>query len=105
MKTPKPVTLGCVARDQITGFEGVVIADTLHLNGCRRFFIQSQTLKDKKTVEESFDALNVEYVKEGPIKPPLTVMHVPTEAPGAPEKKRPGGPFPSPTRAKDPTAR
>lgn len=94
-KTLKLVTLGCVARDKITGFTGVVIADTYWLNGCRRFHIQSQTLKDSKCVEESFDSQQVEYVKDGPVMPPAA------PAPGEPVS-RPGGPFPSPTRPKDP---
>lgn len=111
-KPTKPVQLGCIAKCLVTAFEGVVIADTLHLNGCRRFYIQSQTLKDKKPVEESFDSQNVVYVKEGPIVPPYLVAHIPNQAPAGPERvdrapvsledKRPGGPFPSPERTRDP---
>lgn len=92
-----PVTLGCIARDKLTGFTGVVVAETKWLNGCLRWLIQSQTLKDGKTVDESFDAQQVEYVKDGPVMPPPAAKE-----PDAPAPSRPGGPFPSPTRPKDP---
>lgn len=99
MKTPKPVTLGCVARDKITSFVGVAIAESLWLNGCRRFILQSQTLKDGKGIEDTFDAQNLEYVKEGPVKPLFLIQLIPVEQ-GA---TAPGGPRAFPTRSKDPT--
>lgn len=65
MPTDKPtVNLGDVARDTITGFTGVVIAETKWLHGCRRLTIQPQELKDGKPVDAcSFDDPQVELVR------------------------------------------
>lgn len=50
------IKLGDVAKDAITGFEGVVIADCNWLHGCRRLTIQPRELRDGKPVEsQSFD--------------------------------------------------
>ena len=82
------ITLGCVARDKITGFEGVVVAITEWLNGCQRITIQPQKLDNGKRVEnDTFDAEQVELVT--PIEP-------------QPEKTKSGGPSIAPKRAADP---
>lgn len=48
--------LGDLARDSITGFEGVVIGITDWLYNCERVVIQPQKLKDGKVIgDESFD--------------------------------------------------
>lgn len=47
------IELGDVARDTITGFQGVVIADTKWLHGCRRLTLQPQTLDKDGKVQES----------------------------------------------------
>lgn len=58
------VELGDIARDTITGFEGVVISTTKWLNGCVRYAIQPQQLKDGKVIEpEWFDSQQVELVR------------------------------------------
>lgn len=50
------IQLGDVARDSITGYQGVVIARTEWLNGCWRIVIQAQELKDGKPIEaQTFD--------------------------------------------------
>lgn len=52
----KKIELGDVARDTVTGFEGVVVAKTKWLHGCVRFSLQPQALKDGKPIEScSFD--------------------------------------------------
>lgn len=40
MNTKTEITLGCKAKDKITGFTGIVIAMTSWLNGCQRVTIQ-----------------------------------------------------------------
>jgi len=55
---------GDIARDKITGLTGVVVCESLWLNGCRRLTIQPQKLKDGKTAEsETFDEFQLEIVK------------------------------------------
>lgn len=78
------INLGSIARDKITGFVGVVIAKTEWLNGCRRFTIQPQELKDGRPIEAcSFDEQQVDEIEGKPATEPA---------------KRPGGPFPEPAR-------
>jgi hypothetical protein len=69
MKT-NPVTgdrrleLGDVARDTITGFEGVVIAETKWLHGCRRLMLQPRALHEGKPIDAvSFDEPQLAYVE------------------------------------------
>jgi hypothetical protein len=82
------VNLGDVVKDKITGFQGMVIAITHWLNGCIRINVQPQALKDGKPIEsECFDIQQIEVVK----------------AKASPVTKRPGGPFPKPSRQKDPS--
>ena len=59
------IELGDIARDRLTGFEGVVVASTEWLYGCRRLTIQPQTLKDGKPLDTAtFDEPQVELVGE-----------------------------------------
>ncbi len=61
----KKFKLGCTARDTITGFEGIVIGVTEWLNGCVRYGIQPQELKDGKIIEANwFDSEQIELVKK-----------------------------------------
>lgn len=86
--TNKPIKLGCLARDTISGFTGIVIAITDWLNGCRRITIQPKELKDGKPIEShTFDVEQVELVKPEPAKA---------------AQKSVGGPSISPARAADP---
>lgn len=89
MNTQRPtnLTLGCVAKDKISGFTGVVIAITEWLNGCQRITLQPQELKDGKPIDNfTFDAEQVEVVT--PIE--------------APQPKKTGGPSITPMRSVDP---
>jgi hypothetical protein len=80
--------LGDKAKDRISGFEGVVVAVTEWLNGCRRITIQPEALHEGKPIESStFDAEQVARVEAGPV---LTASDN-------------GGPSIAPTRSKDPT--
>jgi hypothetical protein len=85
---PTNLTLGCVAKDSITGFQGVVIAVTEWLNGCQRVTIQPQQLDNGKRLEaDTFDAEQVVVV----------------EAVEVPAAKQKGGPSIAPAQRKDPS--
>lgn len=59
----KRIELGDEARDTITGFRGVVVADTKWLHGCRRLTLQPRTLHEGKPVEPlSFDEPQLELI-------------------------------------------
>lgn len=48
--------LGDRVRDQITGFTGIVVAETKWLTGCARLSVQPETLHEGKVREaETFD--------------------------------------------------
>jgi hypothetical protein len=82
------IELGDVVRDSITGFEGVVIADTSWLHGCRRLTVQPSALHDGRPVEScSFDELQLLLVRKSGHEP----------------QRDAGGPRPEPSRAKAPT--
>jgi hypothetical protein len=82
----RKVKLGDVARDTITGFEGVVVAITKWLHGCYRITIQPQKLHDGKPVDNcTFDEPQVEKV--------APEVHESTA--------RTGGPTPEPARKRD----
>lgn len=84
----KPIKLGALARDTITGYTGVVIAITDWLNGCRRITIQSKELKDGKPVDNcTFDLEQLDLVEE------VRSKAIPTPK---------GGPSISPSRARNP---
>lgn len=75
----KSITLGCVARDTITGFEGVVIGHTIHISNCPRYAIQPTKMVGKKVVEcRTFDETTLEFVKSTNHKV------LPTERPSEP---------------------
>ena len=82
------IQLGDIAKDTVTGFEGVVIGITQWLYGCRRISIQPRELKDGKPIEHvSFDEPQVEVIRQG------AVASVETQ----PAIARTGGPRPEPT--------
>lgn len=51
------IKLGDRARDTITGFEGIVVAETMWIHGCRRLTVQPEKLtKDGELPKvETFD--------------------------------------------------
>jgi len=90
MNTKPEITLGCKAKDKITGFTGIVIAMTSWLNGCQRVTIQPQELKDGKPIEaHTFDVQQIELLQCEVIREAVT-------------DKPPGGPAISPVRNADP---
>lgn len=63
MKSNTDLKLGDIARDTITGFQGVVVAITHWLNGCIRITLQHQELKDGKPLDcIAFDVEQLELV-------------------------------------------
>lgn len=60
------IKLGDKVKDVITGFEGIAIAKAEYLNGCIRFEIKPEKLKDSKTTEaEWIDIQQLKVVKAG----------------------------------------
>jgi hypothetical protein len=81
------IQLGQEVRDTISGFEGVVIAVTNWLYGCRRITVQPRDMKDGKPIEScTFD------------EPQLLAM---TDTAAA-ERVPTGGDRDTPPRAADP---
>lgn len=79
---PEGIELGDVAKDTISGFEGVVVAITDWLNGCRRLTLSPKTIHDGKPVDSyTFDVEQIELVKKA--KPNVRAAH--------------GGPHPDPS--------
>lgn len=67
MKSITEATLGAYAREVISGFEGVIVGKTLHLNGCHRVIIQPTTLEDgEPRMGMSVDVQQVELKPEVP---------------------------------------
>lgn len=67
-KSATPVAMGDIARDRVTGFEGVVVCRTEWLNNCTRWTLQPQEAKGgKATPSHSFDEPDVEFVKKSKI--------------------------------------
>lgn len=81
----KKIELGDVAKDLITGFEGVVVAETKWLHGCVRFSLQPKALKDGKPQESvTFDEPQLKLVSKK----------------AAPTTNATGGPRPEPHRGR-----
>jgi hypothetical protein len=82
--------LGDIARDTITGFEGVIIARAEWLSACDRLVLQPNKLKDDGQPKDNhgFDVTSCEIVKK--------------KVPPAPKEDR-GGPMDNVPRAADPT--
>lgn len=58
------IRLRDVARDQITGFQGVVVSRHEYLNGCVRLGVQSQVLKDGiPTESQVFDEQQLDLIE------------------------------------------
>lgn len=91
------IKLGDVVRDSISGMEGVVIADTMWLNGCRRLQVQPRELKDGKPVEgQSFDEEQLELVTGS------VLASKGRERQAQPARAYTGGPGAEPTRQSTP---
>ena len=90
------IELGDVAKDKITGFEGVVVAITEWLHACKRVTLQPKIIQEKsgQPVDNfTFDMPQLEMVRKG--------GYVRPEKEDKPEDKT-GGPSIKPQRANDP---
>lgn len=57
------IQLGDRVRDQVTGFEGIVVGITTWLHGCRRCVVQPRELRDGKPIEaQTFDEPQLEAI-------------------------------------------
>lgn len=92
MTTPE-IQLGDEVKDSITSFQGVVVAITTWLNGCRRIIVQPKKL-DKATGKpfenQQFDVEQMVLVKAAKKPEPTPLRKV-------------GGPNPSPLRHQAPS--
>lgn len=62
--------LGDEARDVVTGFKGIVTADSRFLNGCRRLCLCSPIKEDGSFGDERwFDEGQVEVLEAGKVRP------------------------------------
>lgn len=99
--------LGAKVEDVVTGYKGVVIHRTEYLNGCIRYGVQTQELKDGKTIEsEMFDEQQLTAVtlmgKEMKIILPDSTLDKKNIVEVAEDKKpRTGGDRPGPTKRPD----
>lgn len=67
------IQLGQIARDKITGFEGVVTCIATYEHSCRRIALTSRTLdKDGKIQDIDFDEPQIDVVDTNPIMTPPT---------------------------------
>lgn len=61
--------LGDKVRDSVSGFQGVVVAKTMYLNGCTRVGVQPRIGKDGKHPDSAtFDEPQLELLKVGAVK-------------------------------------
>lgn len=81
------IRLGDIARDTITGFEGVVVARTEWLNGCWRLTLQPKKLQEngKPIDTETFDDKQAVHV------PRRAARGIPDEHAGTTSRPRGGG--------------
>ncbi len=85
---PDDVNLGDLARDRITGFEGVVECISEWLNSCRRITIRPTKLREEEPIQsQTFDAPQVEIVEAGYFDKPVI-----------PKGQKTGGPALAPVR-------
>ena len=97
------IKLGDLAKDEVTGFEGIVTCRSEWLAGCVRCSLQPQetyTAKDgdlKPAETGCFDEGNLVLVKAGAVQPRFIVT--PTDQPD--DEARPGGDQVPPLRAVD----
>lgn len=76
------INLGDLARDTVTGFQGVCVVRSEYISGCARVGLQPQVDKDGKTPEPGhFDEPMVEVVKAGAIRPQPSDRGGPRPAP------------------------
>jgi hypothetical protein len=76
--------MGKLAKDRITGFQGVIIGRADYLFGCTQYCIAPQAEKNEIKDAHWFDEGRVEVIGEG-----VTVEEVTGEKPGGPNPYNP----------------
>ena len=80
-------SMGKLARDKVTGFEGVIVGVCAYLTGCDQYGIQPPAKDGEIKPSQWFDVHRVEIVGEG-----VRVADVSsTRAPGGPARDAPRG--------------
>ena len=59
------VNLGKMARDKVTGFEGVIIGRLNYLFGCAQYCLSPRAVKNELKNSEWFDEGRIEVIGEG----------------------------------------
>ena len=61
--------LGKVAKDQITGFQGIITGRAQYLTGCNTYGLLPQKLNKEGKIQEAdwFDEVRIKIVKDGPL--------------------------------------
>jgi len=70
--------LGKLARDKVTGFEGIVVVKGIHLFGCTTYALAPKTKDGKLEDSRSFDEGRIEIIGPG-----ITAEEVKADKPGA----------------------
>jgi hypothetical protein len=71
------INLGDKVKDVVTGLTGIAVAKTHYLQGCARFAVQPQDLKDGRPVEVYWvDEPQLEVVEAGVVKPKIAESNV-----------------------------
>jgi hypothetical protein len=91
MSNTNTIALGDKVKDRVTGFVGIVVAQTKYLNGCVRCGVQSDKLKDGlPTDSQWFDAPQLTLVKKNVVQtgPDDTGRPMPFKPKRAPDAQR-----------------
>jgi len=83
----KKITMGCEARDTITGFAGIVTGAAQYITGCDQYLLKPK-VDDKGAYVEGhwFDHGRLECVGKG-----VAAKEVQSEKPGGPQSDAPTG--------------
>jgi hypothetical protein len=77
--------LGKVAKDKVTGYEGIITSKHLYLTGCAQYGLQQQVDKDGKIPDiKYFDEGRLEIVGKG-----ITKVEVQAQENGCDYRERP----------------
>lgn len=72
---------GDKVKDKVTSLQGIVVVTSVHLNGCIRYGVQPQELKDGKPVDSQwYDENDLTLVKAG------VVEGIPLRKTGGPQR-------------------
>lgn len=84
----KTIELGSTVKDLVTGFQGIVNARAIHLNGCDRYWVEPPVKKDGTRADGAWHDVTTLKTIKGPSKELLAMTQPePTEQPA----RKPGG--------------